>query len=113
LARHVGAISGKFTINANGDQVYFSQGNLQYQASTNTWRFAENQWNYVGGSDYPNHQIGNPNHDIYYWSTTSYHSYNGYNANALVFPTEYPIYQYISYYRWYGCSVRLVSDIVE
>lgn len=57
--------------------------------------------------------IGNPNHDIYYWSTTSYHSYNGYNANALVFPTEYPIYQYISYYRWYGCSVRLVSDIVE
>lgn len=57
--------------------------------------------------------IGNPNHDIYYWSTTSYHSYNGYNANALVFPAEYPIYQYISYYRWYGCSVRLVSDIVE
>lgn len=44
----VGAIDGLFTINANGDQVYFSQGNLQYQASTNTWRFAENQWDYVG-----------------------------------------------------------------
>ncbi len=29
-------------------QVYFSQGNLQYQASTFTWRFAENQWDYVG-----------------------------------------------------------------
>ena len=43
-----GAINGLFTINANGDQVYFSQGNLQYQASTNTWRFGENQWNYVG-----------------------------------------------------------------
>lgn len=43
-----GAINGLFTINANGDQVYFSQGNLQYQASTNTWRFAENQWNFVG-----------------------------------------------------------------
>lgn len=43
-----GAINGLFTINANGDQVYFSQGNLQYQASTNTWRFAENQWDYVG-----------------------------------------------------------------
>ena len=39
-----GAINGLFTINANGDQVYFSQGNLQYQASTNTWRFAEHQW---------------------------------------------------------------------
>lgn len=46
-----GAINGLFTINENGDQVYFSQGNLQYQASTNTWRFAENQWNYVGGVD--------------------------------------------------------------
>lgn len=43
-----GAINGKFTINSDGNQVYFSQGNLQYQASTNTWRFAENQWNYVG-----------------------------------------------------------------
>ena len=51
----VGAISGKFTINANGDQVYFSQGNLQYQASTNTWRFAENQWNYVGGDEFNQH----------------------------------------------------------
>lgn len=43
-----GAINGLFTINENGEQVYFSQGNLQYQASTNTWRFAENQWNFVG-----------------------------------------------------------------
>lgn len=47
-----GAINGLFTINENGDQVYFSQGNMQYQASTNTWRFAENQWNYVGGVTY-------------------------------------------------------------
>lgn len=47
----VGAIDGLFTINENGDQVYFSQGNLQYQASTNTWRFAENQYDYVGGSN--------------------------------------------------------------
>jgi hypothetical protein len=28
--------------------VYFAKGNLQYQASTDTWRFAENQWDYVG-----------------------------------------------------------------
>ena len=27
-----GAINGKFSINANGDMVYFSQGNLQYNA---------------------------------------------------------------------------------
>lgn len=47
-----GAIKGLFTINENGDQVYFSQGNLQYQASTNTWRFAEHQYSFVGGVDY-------------------------------------------------------------
>jgi len=43
-----GAIPGLFTINDNGDQVLFSKGNLQYQASTTTWRFAENQYDYVG-----------------------------------------------------------------
>lgn len=36
----------KFSVGVNS--VYFSQGNLQYQASTNTWRFAENQWDYIG-----------------------------------------------------------------
>lgn len=29
-------------------KVYFSQGNLQYQASTGIWRFAENQYDMVG-----------------------------------------------------------------
>jgi|GEM_PF-1232834 len=46
-----GKLPGAFTVNAGGDQVYFSQGNLQYQASTNTWRFAENQYEAVGGSN--------------------------------------------------------------
>ena len=43
-----GALSGKFTINAAGDQIVFSQGNLQYQPSTSTWRLAEHQWSFVG-----------------------------------------------------------------
>ena len=29
--------------------VTLAPGNVQYKASTNTWRFAENQWDYVGG----------------------------------------------------------------
>ena len=45
-----GAIDGLFSVSPT-KKVMFSQGNLQYQASTNTWRFAENQWNYVGGQD--------------------------------------------------------------
>ena len=42
-----GALRGKFAISAT-DTVAFSCGNLQYQPSTSTWRFAENQWNFVG-----------------------------------------------------------------
>lgn len=42
-----GALTGLFTINEDGDQVWFSQGNLQYQPSTQTWRFAEHQYSYV------------------------------------------------------------------
>ena len=42
-----GALPGLFSVSAMR-QVRFSQGNLQYQASTNTWRFAEHQYDYVG-----------------------------------------------------------------
>ena len=40
-----GALPGAFSVSAT-EKVYFSQGNLQYQASTNTWRFAEGQYSY-------------------------------------------------------------------
>ena len=44
-----GALPGVFTINAQGDLVVFSQGNLQYQAApTPTWRFALNQYDTIG-----------------------------------------------------------------
>ena len=42
----VGGI-GVFSVSAT-KQVTFSKGNLQYQASTNTWRFAEHQYDYIG-----------------------------------------------------------------
>ena len=45
-----GLLAGKFKINADGDQVQFSPGNLQYNSSEATykWRFAEHQYDYVG-----------------------------------------------------------------
>lgn len=74
----VGAIGGKFTINADGDQVYFSQGNLQYQASTNTWRFAENQQDYIG---WDNSNIS-PTYDgwidLFGWGTSGWDNGNMY-----------------------------------
>ena len=42
-----GALRGKFSISST-KQIQFSKGNLQYQASTDTWRFAENQWDTIG-----------------------------------------------------------------
>ena len=45
-----GELNGVFTISASGGKVQFSQGNLQYQASTNTWRFATNQYDYIGNA---------------------------------------------------------------
>lgn len=36
---------------ANGKKIYFSKGNLQYNVNDNTWRFANNQWDFVGGDD--------------------------------------------------------------
>lgn len=47
----VGAINGKFSISST-KQVYFSKGNVQYQASTDTWRFAENQYDITGYTGY-------------------------------------------------------------
>ena len=38
---------GTFSVGAN-KQVSFSKGNLQYTQSTNTWSFAEHQWDYIG-----------------------------------------------------------------
>ena len=38
---------GVFSVSAD-KQVTFSQGNLQYTQSTNTWSFAENQWEVIG-----------------------------------------------------------------
>jgi hypothetical protein len=73
-----GAIDGKFTINANGDQVYFSQGNLQYQASTGIWRFAENQYDYVGNANSNISPIYDGWIDLFGWGTSGWDNGNMY-----------------------------------
>ena len=74
-----GAINGLFTINANGDQVYFAQGNLQYQASTNTWRFATNQWDYIGEANANISYTYSGWVDLFGWGTS------GYNHGAVCY----------------------------
>lgn len=120
-----GAINGLFTINENGDQVYFSQGNLQYQASTNTWRFAENQWDYVGtqipeygepggtvpGSDNANiSQVYDGWIDLFGWGTSGYHdSSDPYNVNYQPWSTLWSIVNENYNYYGYGPSTNMSS----
>ena len=110
----IGAINGKFTINANGGKVYFSQGNLQYQASTNTWRFAENQWDYVGTQNPPygfqaggtvsgsdNYYISQTYRgwiDLFCWGTSGYnHGANAYQPWSTSYSDHYAYGQH--YYK--------------
>lgn len=71
-----GALSGRFTINASGEKVLFSQGNLQYQASTNTWRFATNQYDYIGSANANISDSYTGWIDLFGWAT------NGLEANT-------------------------------
>jgi hypothetical protein len=43
-------INGMYSISPT-QKVHFSQGNLQYQPSTNSWRFAGNQWDVIDKSN--------------------------------------------------------------
>ena len=74
-----GAILAEFSV-SDSTKVYFSQGNLQYQASTNTWRFAEHQWDYVGKD---NENISKKYKgwiDLFGWGTSGYNSKNPYET---------------------------------
>lgn len=81
----VGVINGKFTINASGDQVYFSKGNLQYTKSTGVWSFMENQYDLVETAG-QNVGWGYANQDVvslFGWGTSGYdHGANVYQPWA-------------------------------
>ena len=92
---HPGALPGLFSVSAT-QQVHFSQGNLQYQASTGTWRFAEHQYDYVGTQtadyfgNYGGNVSGSDNRnisstyngwiDLFGWGTS------GWNSGAVCYP---------------------------
>ena len=74
---------GTFSVSSD-KQVTFSQGNLQYTQSTNTWAFAENQWEYIGTDnvtgdsvtsdeygDYKNGTALADKIDLFDWSTSA------------------------------------------
>ena len=64
-----GVLPGVFSISTT-QKVKFSQGNLQYKASTRTWRFAEEQFEYIGeaNSNISSHYDGYI--DLFGWATS-------------------------------------------
>ena len=84
-----------FTVNSNGDRVLFSKGNLQYRASTKTWRFAENQWDCIGDANSNISSSYSGYIDLFGWGTSGYdHGANSYQPWSTI--------QNNSYYYAYG-----------
>ena len=89
-----GAINGKFTINDEGSKVHFSQGNLQYQASTNTWKFADNQWDCLSISTGQNSANQDVDRDLFGWGTS------GYDHGAVCYQPWSTSQTYSDYYAY-------------
>lgn len=69
----LGSLPGLFSV-APDKQVYFSQGNLQYMGATQTWRFAENQYDTVGIFNNNISSSYNGWIDMFGWGTSGWNS---------------------------------------
>ena len=89
-----GVLPGAFSVSAT-QQVHFSQGNLQYRASTNTWRFSEHQYDYVGGANSNISSAYSGWIDLFGWGTgsnptlsstnyTDYSTFVDWGSNAII-----------------------------
>lgn len=65
-----GAIQASFSI-SNTKKVYFSKGNLQYQAATKTYRFAENQYDIIGEQNAKIEESYSDFIDLFGWGTAN------------------------------------------
>ena len=68
-----GASNAVFTV-ASGRTVHFSRGNLQYQASTDIWRFAEHQYDYIGNDNSNISSTYTGWMDLFGWGTSGWNS---------------------------------------
>ena len=69
-----GASNAVFTVASSGRTVHFSRGNLQYRASTGTWRFAEHQYDYVGSTNSNISSSYSGWIDLFGWGTSGWNS---------------------------------------
>ena len=65
-----------FTVNNFGQKVNIAPGNLQYRASTNTWRFAEHQWDFIGTDNINASSSYSGWIDLFGWGTSGISGYS-------------------------------------
>ena len=96
ISHPMGAVNGLFTISANGDQVYFSKGNLQYISNVATpyWKFADNQWDYLGVTTGQNSDSENVDRDLFGWGTS------GFDHGAVAYQPWATSTNYSHYYAY-------------
>ena len=88
-----GLLTGVFTVKASPlTKVQFSQGNLQYQASTSTWRFADHQYDYVGNAVGNTTSTGRDSQadwiDLFGWGTAGHSFASGYGEYYQPWATD-------------------------
>lgn len=71
LTLQEGALPGLFSV-SESKQVLFSKGNLQYQATTGTWRFAERQHDIIGKENEKISETYSGWIDLFGWATSGY-----------------------------------------
>lgn len=76
-----GAIQAAFSV-SDTKKVYFSQGNLQYQASSGTWRFAENQYDMIGNDNSNISSTYSGWIDLFGWGTSGYNGKSPYMTST-------------------------------
>ena len=118
-AQPTGAINGIFSV-AEGQYVYFAKGNLQYNAmqgthatadggtAQGTWRFADNQWDYVGSANCNISQTYDGWIDLFGYGTS------GWNSGATCYQPWSVSTSNYDYYlggtHWTNCSNNMEGD---
>lgn len=89
----VGAINARYSV-SDSVTVVFAKGNLQYQALTNTWRFAECQYDVIGEGNAQIDTSYNGWIDLFGWGTSGHEGLMPYmdtNSNFLYVSGQHDI----------------------
>ena len=70
-----------FSVSAT-QQVLFAPGNLQYTQSTDTWSFAENQYDYIGEDNLSGSALADKI-DLFGWSGSDYNNFGVSTSNTI------------------------------